>query len=63
MSQRRIDMGFSNMHSEKFGLVLNFMTVSIYPQYHVVYHGNFYTVVSSTYTYTEVWIRLFTSNN
>ena len=56
-------MGFSKMHSTQVGLVLNLLTGSISPQYHVVFDDILYTVMSSTYTYTQVWIRLVTSRN
>ena len=38
-------------------------TGSISPQYHVVFDDMFSTVVISTATYPEVWIRLVTSRN
>ena len=41
-------MGFSNMHSTQFGLVLNLLTGSISPQYHVVFDDMFSTVMIST---------------
>ena len=56
-------MGFRNMHSTQVGLVLNLLTGSISPQYHVVFDDMFSTVASSTASDTEVWIRLVTSRN
>ena len=56
-------MGFIKMHSTKVGLVLNLLTGSISPQYHVVFDDMLYTVMISTATYPEVWIRLVTSRN
>ena len=56
-------MGFSKMHSTKVGLVLNLLTGSISPQYHVVFDDMFSTVMSITATDPEVWIRLVTSSN
>ena len=51
------------MHSTQFGLVLNLLTGSISPQFHVVFDDMFSTVMSSTAADTEVWIRLVTSRN
>ena len=51
------------MHSAQVGLVINLLTGSISPQYHVIFDDMFYTVMSSTAAYTEVWIRLVTSRN
>ena len=56
-------MGFSKMNSTQVGLVLNLLTGSISPQYHVVFHDMFSTVMSSTAVYPEVWIRLVISSN
>ena len=56
-------MGFSNMHSTQIGLVLNLLTGSISPQYHVVFDDMFSTVMSSTDADTELWISLVTSRN
>ena len=56
-------MGFSKMHSTQVGLVLNLLTGSISPQYHVVFDEMFSTVMSNTATDPEVWIRLVTSRN
>ena len=44
-------------------MVLNLLTGSISPQYHVVFDDMFSTVVISTYADPEIWIRLVTSNN
>ena len=56
-------MGFSKMHSTQVGLVINLLTGSISPQYNVLFYYMFSTVVNSTASYLEVWIRLFTSSN
>ena len=56
-------MGFSLMHSTQSGFVLNLLTGSISPQYHVVFDDMFSTVMSSTDADPEVWIRLVTSRN
>ena len=56
-------MGFSKMHSTQVGLVLNLLTGSISPQFHVVFDDMFSTVMSSTAADPEVWIRLVTSRN
>ena len=56
-------MGFSKMHSTQIGLVLNLLTGSISPHFHVVFDDMFYTVMSSTAADPEVWIRLVTSRN
>ena len=56
-------MGFSKMNSTQVGLVLNLLTGSISPQYHVVFYDMFSTVTSSTATDPEIWIRLVTPRN
>ena len=56
-------MGFIKMHSTQVGLVLNLLTGSISPQFHVVFDDMFSNVMSSTAADTEVWIRLVTSRN
>ena len=56
-------MGFSNNHSTQVGLVINLLTGSISPQYHVVFNEILYTVMISPAADPEVWIRLFTSSN
>ena len=56
-------MGFRKMHSKQVGLVLNLLTGSISPQYHVVFDEMLSTVRSSTSADPEVWIRLVTSRN
>ena len=56
-------MGFINMHSTQFGLVLNLLTGSISPQYHALFDDMFSTVVISTSVDTEFWIRLVTLRN
>ena len=53
-SRRWVNMVFSNMHSTQFGLVLNLLTGSISPQYHVVFDDMFSTVMSSTAADLEV---------
>ena len=44
-------------------MVLNLLTGSISPQFHVVFDDMFATVMSSTAADPEVWIRLVTSRN
>ena len=44
------------MHSTQVGLVLNLLTGSISPQYHVVFDDMLSTVVSITAADPEVWI-------
>ena len=56
-------MGFKKMHSTQEGLVIKLFTVSISPQYHVVFDDMFSSMVSSTAIDTEVCIRLVTSSN
>ena len=56
-------MGFIKIHLIKFGLVLNLLTSSISPQYHVIFDDMLYAVMISTSAYPEVWIRLATSSN
>ena len=51
------------MHLTQVGLVLNLLTVSILPQYHVVFYEMLAPVVSSTAADPEVCIRLVTSSN
>ena len=53
-SQRGVNMGFIKMHSTQVGLVLNLLTVSISPQYHVLFDDMFYALMSSTATDPEV---------
>ena len=62
-SRRGVNMGFSKMHSTQVGLVLNLLTGSISPQYHVVFDDMLSTVRSSTATDPEFWISLVTSRN
>ena len=45
-SRRGVNMGFRKMHSTQVGLVLNLLTGSISPQYHVVFDDMFSTVIS-----------------
>ena len=49
-SQRGVNMGFSKIHSTQVGLVINLLTGSISPQYHVVFDDMFSTGMSSTAT-------------
>ena len=56
-------MGFSKMHSTQVGLVLNLLTGSISPQFHVVFDDMLSTVMSITAADPEVWIRLVISRN
>ena len=44
-------------------MVLNLLTGSISPQFHVVFNDMFSTVMISTAADPEVWIRLVTSRN
>ena len=53
-------MGFIKMHSTQVGLVLNLLTGSISPHFHVVFDDMFSTVMSSIAADPEVWIRLVT---
>ena len=62
-SRRGVNMGFSEMHSTQVGLVLNLLTGSISPQFHVVFDDMFSNVISITAADPEVWIRLVTSSN
>ena len=62
-SRREVNMGFSKMHSTQVGLVLNLLTGSISPQYHVVFDNMFSTVMISTAKDPEIWIRLVKSSN
>ena len=54
-------MGFSRMQSIQVGLVLNLLTGSTSPHYHVVFDDILSTVMSSTAADPEVWIRMDTS--
>ena len=47
-SRRGVNMGFSKMHSTQVGLVLNLLTGSISPQFHVVFDDMFSAVMSIT---------------
>ena len=55
-------MGISKMHSAQVRLVLNLLTDSILPQYHVVFDDMLSTVVISTATDPEVCITMVTSS-
>ena len=50
-SKRGVNMGFRKMYSSQVGLVINMLTVSILPQYHVVFDEMFSIGVSSTAAY------------
>ena len=56
-------MGFSKMHSTQVGLVLNLLTGSISPQFHVVFDDMFSALMSNTSADPEVCIRMVTSRN
>ena len=56
-------MGFSKMHLTQVGLVINLLTGSISPQYHVLFGDMFSTVMSSTAADPEIWIRVVTSRD
>ena len=58
-----VNTGFSTMHSTQVGLVLNLLTGSISPQYHVVFDYMFFTLIISTSEDPEVWISLVTSRS
>ena len=58
-----VNMGFIKMHSTQVGLVLNMLTGSISPQYHVLFYDMFSKFMISTDADPEVWIRLVTSRN
>ena len=62
-SRSGVNMDFSKIHSTQVVLVLNLLTISISPQYHVVFDYMISTVTSSTAADPEVWIRLVTSRN
>ena len=62
-SRKGVNTGFRKMHSTQVGLVLNLLTGSISPQFHVVFYDMFSTVMSSTAADPEVWIKLVTSRN
>ena len=50
-SRRGVNMGFRKMHSTQVVLVLNFLTGSTSPQYHVVFDDMFSTVMNSIAAY------------
>ena len=56
-------MGFIKMHSTQVGLVLNLLTGSISPHYHVVFDEMLSNLMSSAAADPEVWIRLVKSRN
>ena len=49
-SRRGVNIGFRKMHSKKVGFVINLLTGSISPQYHVVFDYMLSTVMISTAT-------------
>ena len=59
--RRGVNMGFRKMHSTQVGLVLNLLTGSTSPQFHVLFDYMLSTVVNITAADPEVWIRLATS--
>ena len=61
--RRGVNMGFRKMHSTQVGLVLNLLTGSTSPQFHVLFDYMLSTVVSSTSEDTEFRISIFTSRN
>ena len=58
-----VNMGSIKMHSTQVGLVLNLLTGSILPQYHVIFDDMLSTVISITAADPEVYIRLVPSSN
>ena len=56
-------MSFRKMHSTQVGLVLNLLTGSISPHYHIAFDDMLSTVMISTSAEPEIWIRLVTSGN
>ena len=56
-------MGFKKMNSTQVGLVINLLTGSILPQYHVVFDYILSNVMSSIAVDTEIWIMLVISRN
>ena len=62
-NRRGVNMGFIKMHSTQVGLVLNLLTGSISPHYHVVFDEMLSNLMSSAAADPEVWIRLATSRN
>ena len=63
MSRRGVNMGFRKIYSTRIGLVLNLLTGSISPQYHVVFDEMFSTVMISTDSHPEIWIRIVKPRN
>ena len=53
-SQIGVNMGFIKIRSTQVGSVLNLLTGSISPQYHVLFDDMFSTVVISKAAYSEV---------
>ena len=62
-SQIGVNMVFIKIYSTQVELVLNLLTCSISPRYHVVFDDMFYTVMNNTVSDLEVWIKLFISRN
>ena len=63
-SKRGVFMGFSERHSSNVPLVLNLATLSITPQYHIIYDDWFQTVDSSLTSeeFECAWDNLFDNN-
>jgi transposase InsO family protein len=63
-SKRGMFMGFSERHSSLVPLVLNLATLSITPQYHVLFDDWFQTVDSNltTESFQNAWCDLFDNN-
>ena len=62
-SQIGVNMFFIKIHSTQVELVLNLLTGSISPRYHVLFDYTFSTVLNNTASDPEVWIKLFISRN
>ena len=62
-SLRGVHTCFSKIRSPQVVLVLNLITGSILPHYHVVFDDLFSIVVSTTFADPEDWIRLATTSN
>jgi hypothetical protein len=62
-SRRGVNMGFSRSHSTLIALILNLMTKSITPQFHVVFDDMFTSVHSNHDMEPATWRQLITSPN
>ena len=62
-SRRGAFMGFSRWHSATVALVLNLLTKSISPQYHVILDDYFSSVYCNTEKVPSIWKRLITSSS